>query len=69
MVNDALIRAINDSGIKKGVIAERIGMTHASLINKLSGKREFSVLEALKLLEVLGYSSEDFHLFFDLKVE
>ena len=64
MVNEHLIDAIKDSGIKKGEIARRIGITHTSLNNKLYGRSEFSVPEALKLIDVIGYSSSDFHLFF-----
>ena len=64
MVNEHLIDAIKESGIKKGEIARKIGITHVSFNNRLNGKSDFSVQEALKLINVIGYSSADFHLFF-----
>lgn len=69
MVNSKLIDEIAKSGLKKRVIAEKLGISDCSLRNKLSGKSDFYVEEALKLLHMLGLSDCDFRIFFTRKVE
>ena len=50
---------IDNSGLKKSYIARFLGITKASLYNKLSGKTEFSVSEANKLRILLHLSDRD----------
>lgn len=69
MVNKRLIEEIAKSGLKKCVIAEKLGISDCSLRNKLSGKSDFYVEEALKLIQMLGFSECDFGNFFARKVE
>lgn len=47
-------------GVKKGYIAEELGISTTSLHNKLCGKREFKISEAIKLREILELSDEAF---------
>lgn len=50
---------IMQSGIKKCVVAEKLGVTTVALSNKLAGKYNFSLDDAAILTEILGLSAEE----------
>ena len=55
MVNTAeLNKLINESGLKREYIAQRVGITRQSLYSKIQGDNDFTVLEVIILCEVLG---------------
>lgn len=51
---------IAKSGLKKWFIAQQIGVTRASLYNKMAGLHPFTADEALKLKQILDISEKDF---------
>lgn len=63
-----LINLIETKGIKKTVIANNLGMSYTSLLNKLSGKTEFTIKEALALSHILSIPEADFTFYFIYKV-
>lgn len=69
MVTRHLIEAVSKSGMKKGAIAEKLGVTTGSLNNKLAGRTNFTVEEALKLLETIGADKGNFAFYFAQKGE
>lgn len=69
MVSERLIEEIAKSGLKKGVIASKLGISDCSLRNKLNGKSDFYVEEAMQLIRMLGFTDKDFSYFFKQKVE
>lgn len=65
-----LERIIKDKGLKKCVVADRIGTNRSSFYLKLNGEREFTQSEVKGLKDVLGLSDEQFmRIFFDDNVE
>ena len=55
MVNTAeLNKLINESGLKREYIAQRVGITRQSLYSKIQGDNDFTVREVIILCEVLG---------------
>ena len=50
---------IKQRGIKKGVIAKRLGITHNTLTNKLDGSTDFKVSEAQALCKILGITDPE----------
>lgn len=60
--------AIAASGIKKQVIAEKLGITHACLNNKLSGKTKFYVEEAFALMVILHLDADQVSFYFNSSV-
>ena len=65
-----LERIIKDKGLKKYVVADKIGTNRSSFYLKLNGEREFTQSEVKGLKEVLGLSDEQFmRIFFGDKVE
>ena len=59
MVNSiALKKAIDISGIKQKVLANKIGITQNSLSRKLNNKSEFKLSEVEKLCVILDIESE-----------
>lgn len=59
MVNSiALKEAIDISGIKQKVLANKIGITQNSLSRKLNNKSEFKLSEVEKLCALLDIESE-----------
>lgn len=63
-----LSNLIESNGIKKTVIANKLGMSYTSLLNKLAGKTEFSVNEALALADILNIKDGDYAFYFTQKV-
>lgn len=60
MIDKELLKErIKESGFKLSHIAEKLSITRASLHNKLTGKRSFSVAEVLALSEILSLSREE----------
>lgn len=55
LLNDYIIK----SGLKKNYIAEQVGLTYQGLLNKLKGKRYFSVPEILRLCKILKINKRD----------
>lgn len=68
MKNVELCVAIKESGLKKGAIAQRLGISTASLNNKLNGVSEFYFDEALTIMRMLGKPEHEIIYFFDRKV-
>lgn len=66
---EALKLKIKQSGIKKRMIAELLNISPQSLSNKLGGRCQFSVNEAVTLCDVLGIDYKDFGLFFAQELE
>lgn len=55
MTNTKLLEeAIEKSGLKKGKIAERLGISRAGLANLINGRAEFKVSQMLVLSDMLG---------------
>ena len=52
-----LKEAINNSGYKRGYIAEKLGMSEASFSQRLSGDVEWKLKEAQKLSDLLKLST------------
>lgn len=60
---------INEKGIKKSFVADKIGISRQSFYLKLNGEREFSQKEIAGLRDVLGLSDKQFlSIFFDDEV-
>lgn len=53
----ALIKLIDESGLKKAYIAEKIGLSYQGLKNKLDGISDFTVTEMNLLCDVLHINS------------
>lgn len=68
MTNTKLLeQAIDRSGLKKGKIAERLGVSRAGLINLINDRAEFKVSQMLVLSDLLGLTSEERDaIFFDV---
>jgi len=55
MTNTELLKQkIEESGIKLGVIAEKLGIVRSSLWSKINGKTQFNQYEINKLCELLN---------------
>lgn len=52
----ALNQAIDDSGMKRSAVAERLAVTPQTLNNKLNGTTELTISEVQKLCEILGFT-------------
>ena len=58
MTNTTLLREkIDDSGIKLGVIAEKLGISYGWLKKKLDGEKDFKAYEIKILCEVLNITN------------
>lgn len=65
MVNTKLLdEKIEKSGYKKKAIAKILGITPASLKNKIDNKTEFNVSEYLKMEEILDLTLEESRMIF-----
>ncbi len=54
--------------IKRSYVAEKIGITYNTLTKKLNGQREFTLLEIIKMKDVLNIDLKQFDsLLFDEK--
>ena len=61
---------IEESGYKKNAIARLLGITPASLNNKINNKTEFNVSEYMKIEKILNLTSDESRrIFFVSKVE
>ena len=47
------------SGLNQKQLAQKVGMTPASLSRKINGTREFKIGEVLAIKEALGMSAEE----------
>lgn len=54
MLNEAIL----ETGFKKEWIAKRMGITRASLSEKINNKREFKASEVVKLSKILSLPNE-----------
>lgn len=55
MINTAeLNQAMDQSGLKKNAVADRMGMTVQTLTRKLNGEAEFTVMEAQTISDIFG---------------
>ncbi len=52
-----LIAQMSISGIDRSALAEAVGMHYNTLCRKMRGENEFTVDEAIRIKEVLGFSS------------
>jgi plasmid maintenance system antidote protein VapI len=60
MTNTKLLEeAIEQSGLKKGKIAERLGLSRAGLSNLINGRAEFRASQILVLSDMLGLSDAE----------
>ena len=51
--------AVNRKGLKKSFIADSLGISRYSLMNKTTNKTEFKASEIAKLVEILALSNSD----------
>ena len=64
-VNTKLLQQkIKDSGLKMGIIAEKLGRSRQALSDKIQGKTEFLASEIRILCELLHLSDDDRRLIF-----
>lgn len=61
---DKLEQYIAARGLKYKFVAAQLGMTYASLRNKLNGKTAFTAEEAVQLKYLLGITEQDFRYIF-----
>lgn len=65
-----LEQVIKDSGMKKYVVADKIGTNRTSFYLKMNGERDFSLSEVQKLKAVLHIPDDLFRrIFFDVDVD
>lgn len=57
---DLLNKYVLESGIKKGVIARKMGITYETLRNKLDGTSELPVSKAILLADIIGMDRDVF---------
>lgn len=70
MNNCLLNEAIKDSGISVTVLAEKMGISRASLYNKLKGDSSFDQGEIMSLKTILHLEDDKFiEIFFDNRVD
>ncbi len=59
MTNEKLFReVVDDCGLKLQHLAEKMGITYQSLLNKLHGKTEFTVYEVSVFQQITSCSDE-----------
>ena len=56
---ERLKKTIEESGLKKMVLAQKLGISLHALANKVNGKSEFKVTEVLMLESSLGLNNEE----------
>ncbi len=60
MTNTFLLKqAIEDSGIKNYIIAEKLGISRAALALKVSGENEFKASEVAQMTRILGLTNDE----------
>lgn len=68
MINTIMLNEkINESGLKKKVIAQYLGITPYSLLQKINNKSEFKVSEVYKLIELLKLNRREVFCIFSQK--
>lgn len=60
MLNDFIDEYVEETGVKKTVIAAKLNITYQAFLNKLSGVSEFKVGEAALLKAHTSMSDYDF---------
>ena len=61
---------LQDKGIKRSYLAKKLGISYNTLTNKLTGKSEFSILQIVKIKEILELDDEfSTNLFFNPNFE
>lgn len=63
-----LSNLIEDKGVKKTVLASKLGMSYSTFLNKLQGKSEFTVRQAMALSDMLSINECDYAFYFSQKV-
>lgn len=67
--SNALMEAIDNSGLKKNAIAEKLGLTPYGFMRKVNGFNDFKVSEMETLCEILGLkAAQRQRIFFKKKV-
>ncbi len=61
MAYTSIYKAINDSGLKKRYIAERIGVSEQTLSSMIAGKRKITVDEFFGICQVLNKKPEELY--------
>ena len=56
---DLLTKKIEQSGMKRKVIAEKMNLTTAGLRNKLIGKRDFNATEIKNIAHAINLTGDD----------
>ena len=56
---DLLTKKIEQSGMKRKVIAEKMNLTTAGLRNKLIGKRDFNATEIKSIAHAINLTGDD----------
>lgn len=56
---EELKKRIDERGLKIRYIAEKLGISHEAMYNKVKGKTEFKVSEVAALAKVLNLSDKD----------
>lgn len=56
---EKLKQKIEDSGLKIGFIAGKLGLSHQGFLNKLNGEYSFKLDEIQKLCNTMNLSAED----------
>ena len=65
-----LAEKIEQSGMKRKAIAERMNLTPMGLANKLKGKRDFSATEIKGIAHAINLTGEDIlSIFFNINVD
>lgn len=59
-----LQKRIREKGYKKDYVAIKVGISRASLLNKISGRTEFTLREARRLAVLLGVEDNELYEFF-----
>lgn len=54
---EELRKLLDDSGLKRGYVAEKLGITRQALAMKIENQTEFKPSEILQLCEMLGISN------------
>lgn len=55
MINANMLKGkMAEAGITQRILAEKVGFSENTLTRKISGKRDFTTSEAVKICEILG---------------
>ena len=61
---EELKKRIDERGLKIRYIADKLGISHEAMYNKIKGKSEFKVSEVAALAKVLNLSDKDIRAIF-----